>query len=174
MYYMDRPHPDLIRALPPQLLPYPEEEPGFVIPEKYKAGQASTQVGSSSPNGTLVEQNSTDPTKKQSEKAPEGVKQEVQAAAANNSPPGQVASEPGNTVVIADEEGGRPPVKAFSLLPEEEKKKLVPPGTILVEWYDDHDPAHPFNWSGGKHAVVAGLILSVYRDSLLAGIQMLM
>lgn len=65
-----------------------------------------------------------------------------------------------NTVGVA-EEGGRVPVKSFSMLPEEEKKKLIPPGTILVEWYDENDPALPFNWSGGKHAVVAGLILSV-------------
>ncbi|KAK9899322.1 MFS general substrate transporter [Cystobasidium minutum MCA 4210] len=53
----------------------------------------------------------------------------------------------------------------------EEKKKFVPPGTILVDWYDENDPALPFNWSTGKLTVVAGLILwltfSVYAGSSL-------
>jgi len=89
------------------------------------------------------------------------MKQEIRSANDSNNLPGQVASESGANTVAVEEEGGRPPLKAFSLLSEAEKKKLIPPGTILVEWYDDKDPALPFNWSGGKLTVVAGLILLV-------------
>lgn len=109
----------------------------------------------------MVNQNSNVQTAaKQNEKPTEGLKREAVLPDNGNVLPGQVASGGGNTIIV-EEHGGRPPVKAYSLLSEEEKKKLVPPGTILVEWYDENDPALPFNWSTGKLTIVAGLILSV-------------
>jgi DHA1 family multidrug resistance protein-like MFS transporter len=135
--------------LPTQLLPYPEELPDFIIPEKYTAGASSSSAGDHSPAATLVNQsnpNNAGNGLKMQEKAPEGTNTEARTV---------IAPVEAN----AGLEQGSMPVKSFSMMPEEEKKKLIPPGTILVEWYDDKDSAHPFNWSGGKHAVVAFLIL---------------
>jgi len=52
----------------------------------------------------------------------------------------------------------------------EKKEQVVVPdvaadGTILVDWYTKDDPANPLNWSNGKRATVAAMIVC-YLTSL--------
>lgn len=40
-------------------------------------------------------------------------------------------------------------------------------GTILVDWYTEDDPANPLNWSRGKRATVAAMIVCRVVPSLM-------
>ena len=38
--------------------------------------------------------------------------------------------------------------------------QTTPDGTILVDWYSDHDAANPLNWSSVKRTLVVAMIVS--------------
>jgi DHA1 family multidrug resistance protein-like MFS transporter len=141
-----------------QLFPYPEELPGFEIPETYKAAlkpikrprsqrQLNGEAGSQSfetqltpdlqPCDQDIEHQSTLSGQTTQQLTHERLDADIQVTIE------RVASEPIYPVKTAD-------------------------GVVLVDWYSEDDPANPHNWSPGKKLWV-GFLICLYTFVVYTG-----
>ncbi|KAL6713226.1 hypothetical protein ACLMJK_009347 [Lecanora helva] len=157
---------------------YPEEEPGFQLPESYNtvlnAAAPVEKVVSPSDSAALSSGNESEEENKTEEQNLPELKHHVTTRSIKNGDlEGQVALTRTKT---------RESTRAFTeerLAVEEElaveRTKSIPvvpmktsDGTILVDWYTTDDPANPQNWSLGKKNFVA-LITGLYTFAVYCG-----
>lgn len=144
-----------------KVLKYPEEEPGFELPDVYRAVldkklSSSTPVSSESPTPPL----DVDKEKSSLERNP--IK-DLEA--------GRLTRTKSRTDTMPYTEERLDVDNQLAL--EKTKSKPIAPvktsdGHILVDWYTTDDPANPQNWSNTKRGFVA-LILCLYTFSVYTG-----
>ncbi|KAL9029022.1 MAG: hypothetical protein Q9180_007080, partial [Flavoplaca navasiana] len=133
-----------------KVLQYPEEKPGFQLPESYNAALNSSGASPSKEKPSDSEASSTaeynvpePPQTLQREKSnvPAKARDDLEAT--------------GDGLQI-DREPSLQRSKSVPLAPTK-----TTDGNILVDWYTSDDPANPQNWSNPKRGFVA-LIICLY------------
>ncbi|KAL8990319.1 MAG: hypothetical protein Q9169_008149 [Polycauliona sp. 2 TL-2023] len=154
-----------------RVLQYPEEKPGFQLPESYKDALDSftsslnkekpTDSESSSHSQTSL---SVPPQSFHPGRSSEtlNIRNDIEAiTAALDSPKSleDIRHWSGET----DREPSLEPSKSIALAPTKTKD-----GNVLVDWYTTDDPANPQNWSNLKRGFVA-LIICLYTFAVYSG-----
>lgn len=144
-----------------KVLKYPEEKPGFELPDVYRAvleekSSWSRAASSESPTPPL------DVDKERSSLERNPIK-DVEAA--------RLTRTKSRTETVPYTEDRLEVEHELAL--ERTKTKPIAPvktsdGHILVDWYTTDDPANPLNWSNGKRGFVA-LILCLYTFAVYTG-----
>ncbi|KAH9477538.1 Caffeine resistance protein 5 [Psilocybe cubensis] len=143
-------------------LPYPDQRPGWTVPESFLVNTAS-----SSATATFVSEK-RDPTVPTRKPSREDITEESQTPA-RLSEDGPPVPESRRTSLSYAEKGGKGRYSVNVNMVREETIQDTHSGTVIVDWYNDHDPDNPKNWSLNKRLFVLGLIslltFSVYIGS---------
>ncbi len=173
-----------------RVLQYPEELPGFELPETYnsilnspdpekhsiasrtasrqrtqeRAKEQTRRSSKSSDTGTVDTADEAELEKKDTERQPGPYEQ----ADIENLGLSRTRSRLETTPYTED----RLEVEAELALERTQTKPIVPiktsDGKILVDWYTTDDPANPQNWSNGKRALVS-FVLCLYTFVVYTG-----
>ncbi|MCJ1458905.1 hypothetical protein MMC28_009281 [Mycoblastus sanguinarius] len=155
-------------------LRYPEEMPGFQLPETYNTMLNAPSVEKLSRSGSSSEQ--TPAVEEKEDELPElkqhittrsdrSVNRDIEAAAALTRTKSRE-----NTTAFTEErleveqELDMERTKTIPIVPQKTSD-----GNILVDWYTTDDPANPHNWSQGKKffvtAIICAYTFAVYTGS---------
>lgn len=115
-----------------RLFQYPEEHAGFELPDPWAHMLGTTKLPETKQNGSAT--------------------------------PSTVTTLPSDQNTISDTTSEKPDVESGHA--NEDKTsysiaKVANDGTILVDWYSDHDPDNPQNWSSLRRALI-GLVICLY------------
>lgn len=145
-----------------RLLPFPEQRPDFVIPERYLASSplSAATTRATAPNDDKPSSENSDPADDDEKKNRESMwtsdaptripsSEALEISSANGGAQQQPKAVDGVTEVAKDLEAQ----------PDELERALevaqVQTGDhIIVEWYGDDDPENPQNWSTAKKGFV--------------------
>lgn len=154
-----------------RILLYPEEQPGFELPEAYKQllnpsekhRQESTERHSSE---TEI------PTRTDIERAERNIELEKTETVADNGNYDSPVARTKSRLETTPFSNERLEVEEQLAIERTKTRPIVPTktseGNILVDWYATDDPANPQNWSNGKRALVS-IIICAYTFVVYTG-----
>ncbi|KAL9628316.1 MAG: hypothetical protein Q9204_005968 [Flavoplaca sp. TL-2023a] len=140
-----------------KVLQYPEEKPGFQLPESYNAALNSSAASPSKEKPSDSEASST--TEYNVSVPP----QTLQREKSNESAKARDDLEATGDGLQINREPSLQRSKSIPLAPTK-----TADGEILVDWYTTDDPANPQNWSNRKRGFVA-LIICLYTFAVYSG-----
>lgn len=162
-----------------RLLPYPDQRPDFVVPERYLASSSMARDDTAQTRATLTSNKPRDAiddenTRSELSPSPSDLPTRVTSMAIDENPkssqwPSDVPTRiPSSDVIRADRSEARvaKDLEAGDIEPEEteanpqalekalETAQIEVGDYIVVDWYGDDDPENPRNWSSGKRLFV--------------------
>lgn len=158
-----------------RVLRYPEEMPGFELPQEYSTALNSTEkeyearaaIRTSSNTRTANSEDTATPMVGDLGKE-DNEQQQPHYHAPESLQPTRTRSRLQTTPYTEE----RLATEAELALQRTQTKPIVPQkmldGNILVDWYTTDDPANPQNWSNGKRFVVS-LIICIYTFVVYTG-----
>lgn len=150
-----------------KFLQYPEEKPGFELPEAYRdaiegkssAPSVSHSAGSVSPLDVEKDAEKEAPL----HKIPTGRGNDLEAAVLTRTKSRTATAPFSNERLEVENELALERTKTIPIAPQKTSD-----GNILVDWYSTDDPANPQNWSNGKRGLVA-LLICLYTFAVYTG-----
>ncbi|KAL8661441.1 MAG: hypothetical protein Q9168_008385, partial [Polycauliona sp. 1 TL-2023] len=171
----DAPIGQLIRFITRnKVLQYPEEKPGFQLPEAYRNALDSFEPSSAKEKPSDSESSSQTETavsipaqaldqRRSSETVSPRHDIEATAAALTRTKSRDATQQWTDDRLQVDRELSLQRSKSITLAPTKTKD-----GNVLVDWYTTDDPANPQNWSNLKRGFVA-LIICLYTFAVYSG-----
>ena len=143
---------------------YPEEQPGFELPEAYRDAIEGRSPSRSAGSGSPADVEKEDKEASLSEIPTRPGKDLEAAAAVLTRTKSRTATTPYTQERFAVEnELALERTKTIPIAPQKTSD-----GNILVDWYSTDDPANPQNWSNPKRALVV-LLICLYTFAVYTG-----